>query len=103
MASNYTDLSDLLDICCHTFNDLELFIQSHGLDPNHPAVVTRRNQLLSDVLITDNDTYQLLKCCCNTLDELKRLVQDHGLNPDDPAVRLRERVLQVLFLREISW
>lgn len=95
MASNYTDLAEQLDVCCHTIRDLELYIQTFGIDPNHPAVVARRNQLLTNAFITDTDTYRLLMCCCNTLTELDKLVTVHGLERSDPAVRARERVLQV--------
>ena len=62
---------------------------------NHPAVVTRRNELFSAELITDSDTYKLLKCCCNNLNELQMLITEHGLDNNDPAVRAREQELQV--------
>ena len=95
MASNCTDLLQVLQICCKSLNELDNYVLYNNIAVNHPAVVARRNELFSAELITDSDTYKLLKCCCNNLNELQMLITEHGLDNNDPAVRAREQELQV--------
>ena len=98
MAANQPDLLQVLNLCCSSLYALDVYIRHHGIDINHPAVVTRRNELLNSQLITDSDTFQLLKICCNTLDDLQKIVLEHDLDRNDAAVRARERNLQVIFI-----
>ena len=95
MSLDNVNLCHVLEVCCPTVNALEVYIQHNGIDANHPAVVTRRNQLLSNQLITDSDTFQLLTYCCNTLDDLSKIVVEYRLDRNDLAVRAREAILQV--------
>lgn len=95
MATFDTNLFDILQICCPTLEALELYIAHHAIDVSHPAVVSRRNEIFNDQLITDSDTYRLLTFCCNSLEELEKVVLEHGLDKNDITVRARERILQV--------
>ncbi len=94
MASNDLDVLQQLQLNCQTFEELEIYIQHYGLDQNHPAVVTRRSELINAQLISDGYMDQVLKCCCHTLEDLNSLVQE-GLDTNDPTVRARQQVLQV--------
>ena len=95
MASQCVDVLHILQSCCHTLDELDVYVQSHGLDINHAAVVQRRSELLCSQLITDADTHRLLSCCCTTVDELRNLVEQYGLDWNDPAVRARQQDLEV--------
>ena len=95
MASNFCKITELLQSNCHTLADLEYCVQLYGLNPSHPTVIARRNELLNNALITDSDMYRLLACCCNTTDDLNKVIFENGLDENDPAVRLRRRDLQV--------
>ena len=95
MASNYMDVLARLRLYCHTFEDLEAYVQNHGIDPNCEEVVLRRNELFSNELITDADTYRLLMVCCNSPNELTALIHQQGLDHTDPVVQRRSRELQV--------
>ena len=95
MASNRMDVLERLRLYCHTFEDLDLYVQEHGIDINDAAVTTRRNELFANDLISDTDMYRFLLFCCHTMDHLIELTQQHGLDINDPAVRARRRDLQV--------
>ena len=95
MASNYMDLLSQLRLYCYTFEDLESYVKNAGIDPNCEAVITRRNELFSNNLITDTDMYRLLFCCCHTLDELNTFIEQQGIDRNDPGVQARARELQV--------
>lgn len=95
MASSCMQLDEALRVHCSTVEGLELYVKHNNVDVNHPAVVARRNELVTRLLITDSDSYKLLQCCCNTFDELSKLVVEHSLDWRDAAVLARQRDLQV--------
>lgn len=95
MASNAMDVLSLLRLYCYTFEDLEGYVQENGLDPNSEAVITRRNELFSNNLITDTSMYRLLMCCCHTVTDLENLIQQHDLDSNDRAVQTRRKELEV--------
>lgn len=95
MASNSIDLLVVLKTNCRTLNELDEYVYRRNIPVNLPAVVARRNELLTDQFISDTDTYRLLQCCCNTLTELQKLIMEHQLDRNDAAVRAREQFLQV--------
>lgn len=95
MASNQLNLKQLLEIYCHTFEELESYVLQHGIDPNHHSVVERRNELFSNQQCTDADMYRFLMYCCSTLDDINQLITNDGLDVNDPAVIARKRELEV--------
>lgn len=98
MASNDLNLLAELELYCHTFEELDLYILNYGLDINHPAAIERRRQLAANTLITDSDVYRLLKCCCNSLTELENIVVQHNIDWNDPSVQARRSDLQVMMV-----
>ena len=101
MASNHMDTLQLLQLYCYTFDELQKYISEHGIDPNHPAVITRQNELFSNELITDADVHRLLMYCCHTTEDLDNLICDQGFEHNDRSIIARRRELEVCCHRTI--
>ena len=95
MASNKVDLFELLRLNCQNLTELEDYIQQHGISPSNSDVQRRRDELFSDILVTDSHMHQLLACCCLTVEELRNFIKEHGLDETDPPVQARLSELQV--------
>ena len=100
MASNVSVLLQHLQTFCQNIFELDSFVVQNGIDINHPDVAIRRNELLSQSIVTDSETLRLLQCSCHTLDDLDKLITEFGFDPADPAVITRRQELEVSNLLE---
>ena len=89
MSQNKESLDKILRENCHTFEQLDQFISSRGIDQNHESVLQRRSDLVTELFLHDCENYIAVSGQCNSLDDYHALLRSGKINANDPAVLAR--------------